>query len=114
MCGASRKSLACSIDAVDVRRIYWVGPATVAAAVVVVGLLQVVAVGLANPPANSLLRSEEPVVFTAVLVTIAVVVFAIVSNEASNPIRTYRRIAFIALALSGLPDVALWIWADPW
>jgi hypothetical protein len=80
---------------------------TVAAAVIVVRLPQIVAVAILRPPQRSLLRSEEPAAFTAVLVTIAVVVFAIVAREASQPLRTYNRIAFLALVLSCLPDVAL-------
>jgi hypothetical protein len=91
----------------DLQRLYWAGPATVAAAVVVVRLLQVLAVGLLSPSNKSLLRTEEPAVFTAVLVTIAVVVFAIVGSEAANPHRTFRRLAFAALVVSCLPDVAI-------
>jgi hypothetical protein len=92
---------------IDLRRLYWAGPATVAAAVVVVKLLQMVAVAILSPSERSLLRSEEPATFTAVLVTIAVVVFAIVASEASKPVHTYYRIAFVALVLSCLPDLAL-------
>jgi hypothetical protein len=93
--------------AIDLRRLYWVGPATVAAAVIAVKLLQVVAVGILNPPERSLLRSEEPALFTTVLVAVAVIVFAIVGSEAAHPIRTYKRLAFGALVLSCVPDVAL-------
>ncbi len=96
-----------SDHSIDLRRLYWVGPATVAAAVVAVRLLQVLAVAVLSPPEISLLRSEEPAVFTAVLVAIAVVAFAIVASEATNPLRTYRQIAFVALIVSCLPDVAL-------
>jgi hypothetical protein len=92
---------------IDLRRLYWVGPTTVAAAVIVVRLLQIIAVAILRPPERSLLRSEEPAAFTAVLVAIAVVVFAIVAREASQPLHTYNRIAFLALVLSCLPDVAL-------
>ena len=92
---------------VDLRRLYWVGPATVAAAVVAVKLVQIVAIAALSPSERSLLRSEEPVAFTAALVAIAVVVFAIVASEASKPLRTYNRIAFVALVLSCLPDLAL-------
>ena len=94
-------------DPIDLRRLYWVGPATVAAATVVVRVLQASAVGILNPPDRSLLRSEEPALFTAVLVALAVIVFAIVGSEASRPMRSYRHIAFVALVLSCLPDVAL-------
>jgi hypothetical protein len=106
--GGSAEMLAATGDPdIDLRRLYWVGPTTIAAAVIVVRLLQIVAVAILRPPERSLLRSEEPSAFTAVLVAIAVVVFAIVAREASQPLRTYSRIAFLALVLSCLPDVAL-------
>ena len=44
---------------------------------------------------------------TGVLVSVAVMVFAIVAHEASRPVRTFQRIAAIALVLSCLPDVAV-------
>ena len=93
--------------AIDLRKLYWVAPATVAAAVVAVKILQIVAVTMLSPSEGSLLRTEEPSAFTAVLVALAAVVFAIVASEASTPVRTYSRIAFVALVLSCLPDLAL-------
>lgn len=36
----------------------------------------------------------------------AVIVFAIVASEASRPLRTYNRIAFVVLILSCVPDLA--------
>ena len=92
---------------IDLRKLYWVAPATVAAAVVAVKILQIVAVTMLSPSEGSLLRTEEPSAFTAVLVALAAVVFAIVASEASTPVRTYSRIAFVALVLSCLPDLAL-------
>lgn len=92
---------------IDLRRLYWAGPLTVAAAVAAVRVLQVVAVAVLDPAERSLSRSEEPAVLTAVLVAVAVVVFAIVGSEASNPIGVFRRIAFAALIVSCLPDLAL-------
>jgi hypothetical protein len=85
---------------VNLRRLVWVGPGTVAAAVVVVKLLQIVAIAALRRAERSLLRTEEPSAFTAVLVVIAVVVFAFVSREASKPIRAYRRVALVALIVS--------------
>ena len=93
--------------AIDLRRLLWVGPATVAAAVAAVKLLQIVAVAALRPTERSLLRTEEPAAFTAVFVAIAVMVFAIVAREASRPIRTYNRIAVVALVLSCVPDLAI-------
>jgi hypothetical protein len=46
-----------------------------------------------------------PVLFTFVLVTGAVVVFALVARFAKNPIRSYQIIAFVFLLLSFLPDI---------
>jgi hypothetical protein len=79
----------------------------VAAAVVVVKLFQIVAIATLRPAESSPLRSEEPSAFTAVLVALAVVVFAIVSREASEPLRTYKRLAFVALIVSCIPAAAL-------
>jgi hypothetical protein len=93
--------------AVDLRRLYWVGPATVAGTVLVVKTMQLIAITLLNPSERSPLSSEEPSIFTAVLVSIAVVVFAIVGHESATPVRTFRRTAFVALILSCVPDAAL-------
>jgi hypothetical protein len=92
---------------IDLRRLYWVGPATVAASVAVVWLLQVMTLSILVPPRRSLLRTDEPVLFTAILVTIAVAVFAMVGGVSSTPRRTFRRIALAALIVSCVPDVAL-------
>lgn len=93
--------------AIDRRKLWWAGPATVAAAVVVVRLLQVIEVAVMHPAQRSLLRTEEPAIFTAILVTIAVLVFVAVSAEAMRPVATFRRIAFVALIVSCLPDLAI-------
>ena len=45
--------------------------------------------------------------FTGVLVTAAVLVFAVVARVAATPVRTYRRIALGALLLSLIPDLLL-------
>jgi len=46
-------------------------------------------------------------IFTTVLVSLAVVVFAMVIKMSRTPIRTYRRIAVVALVLSCIPDFFL-------
>ena len=94
-------------QSVDLRRLFWVGPATVGGAVLVVKAMQLMAVALLHPPDGSPLSSEEPAIFTAILVSAAIVVFAIAGHESSTPIRTFRRTAFVALILSCAPDVAL-------
>jgi hypothetical protein len=40
-----------------------------------------------------------------VLVSCAVLVFAVIYREAINPFRTYRRVALVALVVSFVPDV---------
>jgi hypothetical protein len=103
-----------SEPAVPLSRVLWLGPITVLLAVAGVWLTQWAAgVGLqaigqtATTPAQLqwLRDSREPMLFTAVLVTAAVVVFVVVARESLNPIRTYRRVAFAALLLSLVPDI---------
>jgi hypothetical protein len=56
-------------------------------------------------------KSIEPMLFTGVLVTGAVAVFAVVAHEAVNPLRTFRRVALTALLLSFVPDIAAAFWS---
>ena len=100
----------------DLRRVYWVGPVTVTAAVAAVWLVQIAAAAVENSLERVLRTSPLPAIFTAVLVTAGVIVFAIVASEPSHPLRIYRRIAFAALILSRLPDVAIglgWVYLRP-
>jgi hypothetical protein len=95
-------------SSVNLRRLYWVGPATVAAAVLAVAIVQRVAVALLHPlpPAFKFpMLSAEPLIFTAVLVMAAVIVFAVVGDSASDPVRTFRRVALAVLAFSFAPNV---------
>ena len=92
---------------IDLGRLLWVGPATVVAAVAAVQILQALAIPLLNPGPRSLLRSDEPAIFTTVLVTIAIIVFGVVRQTDPKPLRTYRDIAFAALLVSCVPDLAI-------
>ena len=89
------------------RRLIWVGPATVVAAVIAVVIVQQIALRLFVSPGGSPLTGNEPATFTAVLVSGAVIVFLAVLREAANPIRIFRRIALVTLVVSVLPDIAL-------
>ena len=92
---------------IQFRRLLWVGPLAVLASIVGVLIVRVVAVAVLQPdPLPLSLMWLTPIVFTAVLVTGAVLVFALVARFAKNPIRTYQVIAFVVLLLSLLPDVA--------
>lgn len=92
--------------AIQLRRLFWVGPLTVLASIVgvlVVRILAVLILRPTNPPPS--LGWVFPTIFTLVLVTGGVLVFAVVARFAKNPIRTYHIIAFVFLLISFLPDV---------
>ena len=95
-------------------RLLWAGPVTVAASVAAVVIVQRIALRLIESPRGSPLTGNEPAIFTAVLASAAVVVFLGVLSEASNPARTFHRIAFAALILSLLPDMALGLSSVTW
>ena len=96
-----------SVSPVQFRRLLWVGPLAVLASIVGVLIVRIIAVAVLQPePLPLSLMWLTPIIFTAVLVTGAVLVFALVARFAKNPIRTYQVIAFVVLLLSLLPDVA--------
>ena len=91
----------------QLKKLWWVGPLTVLAATVGVLIVRVLAVAILHPdPLPISLGWIAPTVFTLVLCTGAVIVFALVGRFAKKPLRTYQIIAFVALVLSFLPDVA--------
>jgi hypothetical protein len=86
----------------------WAGPLTVVAAVLLVFATRAVAVPLLGlDPSFPPLTYAGLAFFTVVGVGLGVVVFAVVAMTSATPIRTYRRIALVALALSMIPD--LWL-----
>jgi hypothetical protein len=93
---------------VNVRRLFWVGPATIAVSVLAVWIAQ--RISLASLPplprfSGSILNSNEPIIFTTVLVTAAVLIFAVVVACSLNPLRTFRRLALGVLLVSCVPNV---------
>jgi hypothetical protein len=87
-------------------RLWWAGPLTILASMVGVLIVRVIAVAILQPnPTPMSLGWVLPPLFTFILVTGAVLVFALVARFAKNPIRTYQIIAFIFLLLSFLPDI---------
>lgn len=93
---------------VVLRRLYWVGPATIAAAVGAVVIVQQASLlVLRDLPkfSGSILSSNEPAWATAVFVGGAVLVFPIVVDAASRPLRTFRRLAFGVLVASCMPNL---------
>jgi hypothetical protein len=96
------------------RHLFWVGPATVLAAAGAVLIVQQIALRSLTLLPVSLLEGVEPVFFTVVLVSAAVIVFGFVLHESADPIHTFRRIAFITLIVSLIPDIALGLSSVRW
>jgi hypothetical protein len=95
-----------SASKIELRRLWWVGPLTILASILGVLIVRVIAVAILQPdPTPMSLGWVMPVIFTFVLVTGAVLVFALVSRFAATPIRTYQIIAFVFLLISFLPDI---------
>lgn len=87
-------------------RLLWVGPLTVVASIAGVLIVRVLAVAILHPdPTPMSLGWVLPTLFTLILVTGAVLVFAVVARFAKNPIRSYQIIALVFLLLSFLPDI---------
>jgi hypothetical protein len=98
---------------IDVHRLIWVGPLTVVTAVVAVLVAQVALLTTLRfmPPFSAgILHSMEPAVVTGFFVTCAIGVFVAVAGTADDPIRTYRRVAAVAVVASSVPNV--WIAAS--
>ncbi len=96
-----------SSSSVELRRLLWVGPLTVLSAILGVLVVRVLAVALLRPqPLPMSLRWLTPAMFTFVLVTGAVIVFAVIAAVAkSRAVRLYQGIALVVLLLSLIPDV---------
>jgi Family of unknown function (DUF6069) len=91
---------------VKLGRLWWAGPLTILASILGVLIVRVIAVAILQPnPTPMSLGWVLPPLFTFILVTGAVLVFALVGRFAKNPIRTYQIIAFVFLLISLLPDI---------
>jgi len=96
-----------SANSVELRKLWWVGPLTVLAAIVGVLIVRAIARMILQPPyAPGLEMIMIPIILTLVLCTAAVLVFALVGWYAKNPVRTYIIISFVFLLISFLPDIA--------
>ena len=93
---------------VDPRRLYWVGPATIVAAILAVWAARQLLIAILPPLpewSGGILKSIESEVLTGVLVTGAVLIFSIVVEIASRPIRTFQRMALAVLIVSCVPNL---------
>lgn len=93
----------------------WLGPITVVSSVLAVLATRRAALMIVTrPPRFDMLSIGPSILDTAVLVTIAMFVFAsVASSGVERPRRRYRIIAFIALLVSFLPDLLL-LRSAPW
>jgi len=92
---------------IEFRRLLWVGLLTVIAAIAGVLVVRIIAVAVLHPdPLPMSLSWALPAIFTAVLVTAAVVVFALVARFSRNAVRNYQIVAVVALLVSFVPDLA--------
>ena len=97
-----------STSSIQLKKLWWVGPLTVLAAIIGVLIVRVIARAILPPPyAPGLAMIMIPIVLTLILCTAAVIVFALVGRFTKNPIRTYIIISFVFLAISFLPDLAV-------
>jgi hypothetical protein len=107
----ARAIVASSIDRterIDVRRLGWVGPLAIVAAVGATVLFTLIASGLAGvSPDYPALTPAAVAEVTAVCVLLAVGVFALVARYARRPVRLYWQIALATLILSFIPDLAM-------
>ena len=90
---------------IQLKKLWWVGPLTVAAAILGVLIVRLIARAILQPPyAPGLEMIMIPIVLTLVLCVGAVIVFALVGRFTKNPVRNYLIIASVFLVISFLPD----------
>ncbi|HEX9387964.1 MAG TPA: DUF6069 family protein [Anaerolineales bacterium] len=94
-------------SSVQVRKLWWVGPLTVLAAVIGVLMVRSLAMTILAPPYGPGLEMIIiSILLTVILCTAAVFVFALVARFTKNPVRTYLIISSVFLVISFLPDLA--------
>jgi len=93
---------------VQLKKLWWVGPLTILAAIIGVLIVRTIARVILTPPfAPGLEMIMLPIVLSLILCTAAVIVFALVGRFAKNPVRTYIIISSVFLIISFLPDIAV-------
>jgi hypothetical protein len=93
---------------IQMKKLWWVGPLTVLAAVIGVLIVRSIAMAILPPPyAPGLAMIFIPIVLTVILCTAAVAVYALVTRFTKNPVRTYIVISSVFLVISFLPDIAV-------
>lgn len=100
-------------DEVSFTRLLWVGPLTVAVALLVNLALKTILIALDPSLAHMGQLGRPLVVLTLEGAIAAVVVFAIMALLVPRPIFWFRIVAVVALLLSLLPDIALALGGAP-
>jgi hypothetical protein len=97
------------------QRMLWLGPATILGTIAAVLATRAAALRVVTrPPRFDMLAAGPSIFDTALLVTIAIFVFARIASSGSlRPRRRYRIVAFVALLVSFLPDLLL-LRLAPW
>src|SRR5689334_21612227 len=95
-------------ERVSSRRLLWVGPLAIVAAVIANQIIRLIAVSLFNiSPEFMALQVGPPFMFTIMGVLGAIIVYAVVGRISRRPIRLFRVIALVVLVLSFIPDIGL-------
>jgi hypothetical protein len=95
-------------EQLNLKSLFWAGPLTVVASVVVVLFIRMIAVAILKPAAKFQPLTVGPPIFdTVVAVTIAVFVFIRNARDSLEPVRDYRALAAKVLVVSFVPDVLL-------
>ena len=95
-------------ERVSSRRLLWVGPLAIVASVIANQIVRLIAVSLFDiSPEFMPLQVGPPLMFTIMGVLGAVIVYAIIGRISRRPIRLFRVIALVVLALSFIPDIGL-------
>jgi len=93
---------------IDLRRLWWAGPLTILAAVIVDLAIMWTARALIDVDPGFKPFSELQVAGLTVLgVGAGVAAFAVIARKASRPVQTFRVVALVALLLSFIPDIGL-------
>ncbi len=105
---ASQDSTSQPIQQVAFKRLWWVGPLTIVAAIIANVLIRQTAVAVLQPdPRFMPLSQAAPIVFTLFGVLGAVIVFALVGRFSRRPLRLFRRIALVTLVVTFVPDILM-------
>ncbi len=101
-------------ERVDSRRLLWVGPLIVAAAIVANVIFASFATRIFRIPDDFIALTPGAIAMFTLFGTVgAVIVFAIVARFARRPYSLYRKIAVGVLVASLIPDLALFWMPEP-